>query len=91
VTKKLAPFAAPKAPPKPSPSPAQEAKRRAFVQDEAHESRLRRPQAGERLGIYLPTALAQELRHAAVEDRRSVSDAITAAVEAWLEARRAGR
>jgi hypothetical protein len=48
---------------------------------------LRRAERGERLTVYLPPDLARRLRHRCVDDQRSVSDAITAAVLAWVEAR----
>lgn len=47
-------------------------------------SRLRRSELGERVAIYLPPELAAELRVRCARERRSLSDAVTAAVETWL-------
>jgi hypothetical protein len=49
----------------------------------ASASRLRRAELGERLVVYLPPELATELRVRCAKERRSLSDAVTAAVEAW--------
>lgn len=46
-------------------------------------SRLRRAELGERIVAYLPPDLATELRVRCARERRSLSDAVTAAVEAW--------
>lgn len=46
-------------------------------------SRLRRAELGERVVVYLPPDLATELRVRCARERRSLSDAVTAAVEAW--------
>lgn len=46
-------------------------------------SRLRRAELGERVVVYLPPELATELRVRCARERRSLSDAVTAAVEAW--------
>jgi hypothetical protein len=46
-------------------------------------SKLRRTELGERLVVYLPPELATELRVRCARERRSLSDAVTAAVEAW--------
>ena len=46
---------------------------------------LRRETSGERLSIYLPPELAQELRIKSVKQRRSVSDAVTEAVRQWVK------
>ncbi len=50
----------------------------------AASSRLRRSELGERVAVYLPPELAAELRVRCARERRSLSDAVTAAVEAWL-------
>jgi len=50
----------------------------------AAASSLRRAESGERVSVYLPPALAQGLRVRCAKERRSVSDAVTAAVRAWL-------
>jgi hypothetical protein len=47
-------------------------------------SRLRREQGGERITAYLPPDLAEELRVCCAKERRSVSDAVTDALRAWL-------
>jgi hypothetical protein len=49
----------------------------------ASSSRLRRAELGERMVVYLPPELATELRVRCARERRSLSDAVTAAVEAW--------
>ncbi len=46
-------------------------------------SRMRRDELGERMVVYLPAELATELRVRCARERRSLSDAVTAAVEAW--------
>lgn len=79
-------FALP-SPPKHTPVPERIAK--AFVEAEdrkappASTSRLRRAELGERMVVYLPPELATELRVRCARERRSLSDAVTAAVEAW--------
>lgn len=50
----------------------------------ARPSRMRRPTLGERMAIYLPPELAEELRIRCAKERRSLSDAITHAVEEWV-------
>lgn len=50
----------------------------------ARASRMRRPTLGERVAVYLPPELAEELRVRCAKERRSLSDAITHAVEAWV-------
>ena len=47
-------------------------------------SRLKRETVGERVTVYLPPALAAEVRRRCLEERRSVSDAMTEAAQAWL-------
>ncbi len=49
----------------------------------ASASRLRRAELGERMVVYLPPELATELRVRCARERRSLSDAVTAAVETW--------
>ena len=44
----------------------------------------RRKDPGERVHVILPPDLAMKLRLAAVRQRRSVSDAATEAITAWL-------
>lgn len=46
-------------------------------------SKLRRAELGERVVVYLPPALATELRVRCARERRSLSDAVTEAVAAW--------
>lgn len=58
----------------PTPAPTRPAKR----------SRLRREHGGERITAYLPPDLAEELRVCCARERRSVSDAVTDALRAWL-------
>lgn len=79
-------FALPKAP-KRSAVPETEARR--FERSRspaAHptESKLRRPERGERLSAYVPAELAESLRVRCARERRSVSDAVTEALTAWL-------
>lgn len=45
----------------------------------------RRKEGGERIAVYLPSDVAEALRIQAVRGRRSVSDAVTEAVVAWLQ------
>ena len=47
-------------------------------------SRLRREESGERVAVYLPPELVTALRVRCAQERRSVSDAITEAVSAWV-------
>lgn len=47
------------------------------------ESKLRRAELGERVAVYLPPKLAEELRIRCAKERRSLSDAVTDAVELW--------
>lgn len=51
----------------------------AFVQAEARGRRAR----GERLVVYVPEELATRLRVRCAEERRSLSEAVTEALEAW--------
>ena len=51
----------------------------------AEQPSLRRETSGERLSVYLPPELAQELRIKSVKQRRSVSDAVTEAVRQWVK------
>ena len=60
------------------------ATRKAKPQAATSSSKLRRDERGERVTAYLPPDVAAELRVACARDRRSVSDAITVAVGAWL-------
>ena len=53
-------------------------------EQQARESRLRRTELGERLTVYLPPGLAKDLRVRCASERRSVSDAVTEAVGAWI-------
>ena len=46
---------------------------------------------GDRITVYVPIPLGQRLREEAVRDRRSISDAMTEALEQWLERRAKGR
>jgi hypothetical protein len=48
-------------------------------------SKLRRPERGERVSIYVPPELAEALRVRCAKERRSVSDAVTEAVTVWLK------
>jgi hypothetical protein len=50
-------------------------------------SRLKRDTLGERVTVYLPPRLAATLRRRCVNERRSLSDAMTEAVEAWMATR----
>jgi hypothetical protein len=49
-------------------------------------SRLRRDEIGdcERLNVYIPADLAMRVKERALRERRSVSDAVTAALEHWV-------
>lgn len=74
----------------PGPSSDRERALRTFVGGgETHASRLRRSEPGERVHVLLPPDVAQELRLAAVRDRRSVSDLVTEVLRAHLKSRRA--
>ncbi len=53
-------------------------------------SRLRRDELGERLSIYVPPVIAEELRVLCARQRRSVSDATTEALAAWLKGQGVG-
>ena len=48
-------------------------------------SRLRRETLGERLAIYVPPELAEQLRVRCARERRSISDAVTEAVTMWMQ------
>lgn len=60
-------------------------RRRAHSGAKAEQPSLRRETSGERLSVYLPPELAQELRIKSVKQRRSVSDAVTEAVRQWVK------
>jgi hypothetical protein len=47
-------------------------------------SKLRRDARGERVSFYLPPTLAEAVRMRCAKERRSMSDALTEAVNAWL-------
>lgn len=47
-------------------------------------SRLKRASLGERVTVYLPPKLAEKIRQRCVRERRSLSDAMTEAAEAWI-------
>jgi hypothetical protein len=47
-------------------------------------SRLKRESLGERLTVYLPPKLVAAIRKRCVTERRSLSDALTEAAEAWM-------
>lgn len=48
-------------------------------------SRQRRAELGERVVVYLPPELVTELRVTCARERRSLSDAVTAAVGSWSQ------
>lgn len=48
-------------------------------------SRRRRPEGGEKVSLYLPHELAEEFRMRCVKQRRSMSDAVSEAIAAWLK------
>lgn len=52
---------------------------------EAKRPRMRGDTRGERINLYVPEALATKLRVRCARERRSLSDAVAAALEAWLE------
>ncbi len=54
------------------------------AEDSAPRRSKRRATPGERVHVILPPELAMKLRLAAVRQRRSVSDAATEAITAWL-------
>ncbi|MCC7542614.1 MAG: ribbon-helix-helix protein, CopG family [Deltaproteobacteria bacterium] len=60
-------------------------RRRARGSAKVEQPSLRRETSGERLSVYLPPELAQELRLKCVKQRRSVSDAVTEAVRQWVK------
>lgn len=81
-------FALP-SPPKRTPVAETTAKRFTLAEEPkaktpAAPSKLRRAELGERVAIYLPPELAAELRVRCARERRSLSDGVTTAVEAWL-------
>jgi len=45
----------------------------------------RRAEAGRRFAVYLPHVLAKKLLHQCAEEDCSISDAVTRAVQTWLE------
>lgn len=47
-------------------------------------SKLRRQERGERLSAYVPPELAESLRVRCAREHRSVSDAVTEALSAWI-------
>ena len=49
-------------------------------------TRGKRKEAGERLTIYVPTELAEAVRVRCAKERRSLSDAGTAALSMWIRA-----
>ncbi len=65
-------------------APKRRKKRSSVDSDEEPKSRLRRDGGGERVNVYMPPTLVSRLRVQCALDRRSLSDAVTAAVEAWL-------
>jgi hypothetical protein len=50
-------------------------------------SRRRRPEGGKRLAIHLPHEIDKRLRIQCVHEACSISDAVTRAVEDWLDKR----
>lgn len=53
--------------------------------DSEPSSKRRRPVRGERIAVYLPPELVENLRVRCVFERRSVSDAVTEAVASWMK------
>lgn len=51
-------------------------------------SRLRNDSRGEKVAVYLPPEVVTELKVRCAIERRSVSDAVSTAVQAWLKRRR---
>lgn len=49
-------------------------------------TKLRAAERGERLTIYLPPSVARALRMRCADENRSASDAVAAALRAWLGA-----
>jgi hypothetical protein len=84
--KKLAEgFSLPKPPPR---TPVEGPSAVKFTRSErkpSRASRLRREVGGERVAIYLPPELAEELRVRCARERRSISDAVTEAVTGWIK------
>ncbi len=77
--------------PKTAPVPAVgETDARRFERREASKpsakggSRLKRDTLGERVTVYLPPQLAANLRRRCLNERRSLSDALTEAAQAWM-------
>jgi CopG-like RHH_1 or ribbon-helix-helix domain, RHH_5 len=77
-------FALPRPPVRKTPRDNAAAERFLAGKSAPGDSRLRRPESGERVNVYLPPELAQELRVYCAGERRSVSDAMTEAVRDWL-------
>lgn len=53
-------------------------------------SRLKRESLGERVTVYLPPKLADAVRRRCLKERRSISDGMTEAAEAWISASKRG-
>lgn len=51
-------------------------------------SRLRNDSRGEKVAVYLPPEVVTELKVRCAVERRSLSDAVSTAVQAWLKRRR---
>ena len=74
---------------------AQEAEAEAFESADAEEpkaktqqassSALRRQESGARISVYIPPEMEEALRMRCARERRSKSDAVTAAIGQWLE------
>lgn len=73
-------------PSQPKRTEVDDATARKFIAGEApkRRSRLRREVSGERIAVYLPPEIVTALRVRCAQERRSVSDAITEAVTAWV-------
>ncbi len=81
-------FKLPKAPPAREPVREEDARRfeaSTGPSRGARSSPRRRAEGGERLTAYVPPELKVEVEVRCVKERRSVSDAVTEALEAWMK------
>jgi hypothetical protein len=80
-------FTLPKPPPR---TPVEVPEAEAFTRKEKkqpRQSRKRRVTAGERVSGYVPPELAESVRERCFREKRSLSDALTEALGAWVKRR----
>ncbi len=84
-------FDLPETPPEKPRTPIAEKNAHRFVSGKravaATSARLRRDGVGdcERLNVYIPSEIAASVRERAFRERRSLSDAVSDALESWLK------